>query len=87
MSFLVATNVVASRPPKRRPTGTPYARANTFSEFIVCSLTATKTEKASLKPQEVTRLLGELVWVTLRDVTAWVNRFFVKTVLKLLTHS
>ena len=25
---LVATNVVASRPPKRRPTGTPSARAN-----------------------------------------------------------
>ena len=28
MSFLVATNVVASRLPERRPTGTPYARAN-----------------------------------------------------------
>ena len=28
MTFLVATNVVASRPPKRRPTGTPTARAN-----------------------------------------------------------
>ena len=27
MSLLVATNVVASRPPKRRPTGTPHARA------------------------------------------------------------
>ena len=27
MSFLVATNVVASRPPKCRPTGTPHARA------------------------------------------------------------
>ena len=27
MLFLVATNVVASRPPERRPTGTPYARA------------------------------------------------------------
>ena len=27
MSFLVATNVVASRTPKRRPTGTPTARA------------------------------------------------------------
>ena len=25
---LVATNVVASRPPERRPTGTPHARAN-----------------------------------------------------------
>ena len=28
MSFLVATNVVASRPPEGRPTGTPHARAN-----------------------------------------------------------
>ena len=28
MSSLVASNVVASRPPERRPTGTPYARAN-----------------------------------------------------------
>ena len=27
MSFLVATNVVASRPPESRPTGTPHARA------------------------------------------------------------
>ena len=29
MTFIVATNVVASRPPERRPTGTPHARANT----------------------------------------------------------
>ena len=28
MLFLVATNVIASRPPERRPTGTPHARAN-----------------------------------------------------------
>ena len=27
MSFLAATNVVASRPPERRPTGTSHARA------------------------------------------------------------
>ena len=25
MTFIVATNVVASRPPERRPTGTPHA--------------------------------------------------------------
>ena len=30
MSFLVATNVVASRPPETRQTGTPHARANSF---------------------------------------------------------
>ena len=29
MTFIVATNVIASRPPERRPTGTPHARANT----------------------------------------------------------
>ena len=28
VAFLVATNIVASRPPKRQPTGTPHARAN-----------------------------------------------------------
>ena len=28
MMILVATNIVASRPPERRPTGTPTARAN-----------------------------------------------------------
>ena len=30
MLILVATNVVASRPPDRRPTGMPYARANSL---------------------------------------------------------
>ena len=28
MTFIVATNIVASRLPERRPTGTPHARAN-----------------------------------------------------------
>ena len=27
MMFIVATNIIASRPPERRPTGTPHARA------------------------------------------------------------
>ena len=31
MSIIVATNVVASRPPERRPTGTQHARANSKS--------------------------------------------------------
>ena len=30
MTFIVATNVIASRPPERRPTGTPHARAKRF---------------------------------------------------------
>ena len=28
MTFIVATKVVASRPPERRPIGTPHARAH-----------------------------------------------------------
>ena len=28
MTFIVATNVIASRPPECRPTGTPHIRAN-----------------------------------------------------------
>ena len=28
MTFIVATNVIFSRLPERRPTGTPHARAN-----------------------------------------------------------
>ena len=32
MSILVTTNVVASRPPERRPTGTPHARVNCAQE-------------------------------------------------------
>ena len=37
-TFLVATNVVASRPPERRPTGTVTVRANTFesSGLVFC---------------------------------------------------
>ena len=35
MLFLVATNVVASRTPERRPTGTLHARAN-CKLFAVC---------------------------------------------------
>ena len=30
ITFIVATNVVATRPPERRPTGTPHAHANIF---------------------------------------------------------
>ena len=39
MSFLVATNVVASRPPERRPTGTPHARAKSQLHVNKISLT------------------------------------------------
>ena len=30
MTFIVATNVIASRPPKRRPTGPLHARAKKY---------------------------------------------------------
>ena len=33
MVFLVATNVVASGPPERRPTGTPHARAKNKNNY------------------------------------------------------
>ena len=32
MSVIVAANIIASRPPERRPTGTPHARANIYQE-------------------------------------------------------
>ena len=34
-TFLVATNGVASRPPERRPTATPTARANKFNKEVL----------------------------------------------------
>ena len=33
--FIVASNVVASRPPERRPTGTPTTRAKIPNEGII----------------------------------------------------
>ena len=41
MTFIVGTNIVASRPPERRLTGTPHARANKghnppFKFFRIC---------------------------------------------------
>ena len=43
MMFLVATNVVASRSPERRPTVTPHARANSVElvRYLWQSLTMT----------------------------------------------
>ena len=35
--IIVATNVVASRPPERRPTGTPHARANCVASLSIDS--------------------------------------------------
>ena len=35
MPFIVATNIVASRTPKHRPTGTPIARANLRRDLTI----------------------------------------------------
>ena len=46
-TFLVATNVVASRPPERRPTGTPTARAKRISRLRKLPIfSRTKVSKA-----------------------------------------
>ena len=47
-TFLVATNIVASRPPERRPTATPTARANWKiipEEFDIVWIVSTKVFK------------------------------------------
>ena len=40
MTFIVATNVVASQPPDRRPTGTPHARAKKKRMAILVATTS-----------------------------------------------
>ena len=37
-TFLVATNVIASQPPARRPTGTPTARVNSVLIFAISNI-------------------------------------------------
>ena len=60
MTFIVATNVVASQPRERRPTGTPHAHANKFllsavkkkRSVVISTLLVPKQEKRS-KPLQV----------------------------------
>ena len=47
MMFIVATNVIASRPPKRQPTGTPSARANLSRPTLIQD-----TERSSVSASE-----------------------------------
>ena len=47
MTFIVATNVVASRPPKRRQTGMPHAHAK-----IMAFLVATMSLPAVYRPND-----------------------------------
>ena len=39
MKIVATMPLPAGRPPERRPTGTPHARANYFLEFFVSQLT------------------------------------------------
>ena len=48
MMILVATNVVASRPPERQPTGTPTARANCTYLLLVYLLLVVNIHEAGL---------------------------------------
>ena len=41
-TFLVATNVVASRPPECRPTGTPIARAKITVDIVATNVIASQ---------------------------------------------
>ena len=50
MSFLVATNVVASRPPERRPTGTPHARANWLQSSTLSYVSIGSKEQKCTNP-------------------------------------
>ena len=40
MTFIVATNIIASRPPERRPTGTPHSRPKRIWEGADCAMHA-----------------------------------------------
>ena len=56
MSFLVATNVVASRPPERWPTGTPHARANWVKVWVLFEAGMLDRVKVGLKLHESSHL-------------------------------
>ena len=61
MTFIVATNVVASRPPERRPTGTPHARAK-IQEQKRCTKQCKKVFKRS--DQNVYGSFKLLIYIT-----------------------
>ena len=50
MTFIVATNVVASRPPEHRPTGTPHARANKITFIMYTSFRMKMILKMKMTP-------------------------------------
>ena len=43
MTFIVATNVIASRPPERQPTRTPHARAKMHPRDVGVELSRDRT--------------------------------------------
>ena len=54
--FIVATNVIASRPPERLPTGTPHARAKIGCNSGCMSV----EEKQKYQPSHAGALAGRL---------------------------
>ena len=55
MTFIVATNVVASRPPERRPTGMPHARAKIDKKLNKMKLNKMKQNKIKLNKIKKTK--------------------------------
>ena len=51
MTFILATNVIASRPPERRPTGTPHARAKILSTCYVLLVYSSLSKGKPIKPR------------------------------------
>ena len=49
MMFIVATNVVASQPPERRPTRTPHAHAKSAKMHFTVFFTLSKAKRNNLK--------------------------------------
>ena len=66
MTFIVATNVVASRPPERRPTGMPHPRAKSFLRQTLFS-PLLHTQILPPPPYPLDHLLPYILWTS----TCW----------------
>ena len=66
MTFTVATNVVASRPPERRPTGMPHPRAKSFLRQTLFS-PLLHTQILPPPPYPLDHLLPYILWTS----TCW----------------
>ena len=54
MTFIVATNVIASRPPEHRPTGTPHACAKITNKYDQNALKHVKMKDIKMTPHTPT---------------------------------